>query len=421
MPDDHTTAVPGGRDEPAGRPPWSAAPPTWGSAPTYAQAAPYTQPSSPTQPPYGRSPYGQPPSTPTGPSRPRGRRGLAALAVVATFAAGAGGVLVGTEIAGEDTPATSTGRSPDSTRPVTTEPGPVEPGADEPVAAVAAALSPAVVQIETRTGLGSGFVYDESGLIMTAAHVTDGADTVTVRTADGVRTEGEVLGADGSTDVAVVKIDPDEVVEVATLATGIAPQVGQTAVAIGSPFGLDQTVTAGIVSAVGRTTETPGGLIPAIQTDAPINSGNSGGALADAQGRVIGINDSIITGGRQGTGNVGIGFAVPIDLAAAVADKIVAGDDLTPGYLGVSGADATGGRTGAAITEVEPGSPADRAGIDTRDVIVEAAGRKVSSMIDLGAVVRTQAPGDTITLTVVRGDQERTVEVTLGASPTRGN
>ena len=297
---------------------------------------------------------------------------------------------------------------------MTTALGPVDGDAAEPAAAVAAALGPAVVQIETQQGLGSGFIYDEAGLIMTAYHVTDGAGQVQVRLADGTKLAGEVLGEDPATDVAVVQIDPPEGMAVATLATGVDVQVGQTAIAIGSPFGLDQTVTAGIVSAVGRSAETPGGVIPAIQTDAPINTGNSGGALADRQGRVIGINDSIITGGQGSTGNVGVGFAVPIDIAKAVADQIVAGEPTAAGFLGVEGADATGNRAGAALTGVEPGSPADEAGLTTDDVVVEVDGTKVSSMIDLAAAIRTRQPGESLTLTVVRGGAERQVTVTLG-------
>nr|MBA3282028.1 PDZ domain-containing protein [Acidimicrobiia bacterium] len=225
-----------------------------------------------------------------------------------------------------------------------------------------------------------------------------------------------VLGSDDSTDVAVVKIDAADGLPVAALGTGVDLQVGQTAIAIGSPFGLDQTVTAGIVSAIGRSTETPGGVIPAIQTDAPINSGNSGGALADRQGRIIGINDSIITGNSQSSGNVGVGFAIPIDIAKAVADKIVAGESTEAGFLGVGGADATGDRAGAAITSIEAGSPAADAGLTEADVVTAVDGQKVSSMIDLAAAVRTKAPGETVALTVLRDGKERTVEVTLVAA-----
>jgi S1-C subfamily serine protease len=274
-----------------------------------------------------------------------------------------------------------------------------------------------VVQIETDGGLGSGFVYDPSGLILTADHVINGAAQVNVRLADGTRVPGEVLGGDPATDVAVVKVDPPEDLAVATLGTGVEVVVGQLAVAIGSPFGLDQSVTAGIVSAVGRSSETPGGVIPAIQTDAPINTGNSGGALADRQGRIIGINDSIITGGGDSTGNLGIGFAIPIDLAKAVADRIVAGESTEAGFLGVEGVEATGGRAGAAIAAVSPGSPADEAGIEENDVVVAVDGLRVSSMIDLAAKIRTAQPGDTVILTVERDGQEIEIPVELATSP----
>lgn len=346
------------------------------------------------------------------------RRGVgAALAVAAVFAAGAGGVLVGRGLAGDSASATpaTTATTTDVT-PVSTTPGPVSPDATEPAAAVAEALSPAVVQIETREGLGSGFVYDQSGLIMTAAHVVDGASTVAIRLADGRQVEGEVLGVDDATDVGVVKIDPVDDLAVAELAVGVDLQVGQMAIAIGSPFGLDQSVTAGIVSALGRTTETPGGAIPAIQTDAPINSGNSGGALADRQGRVIGINSSIITGSRESSGNVGIGFAIPIDIAKVVADRIVAGESTVTGYLGVMGTDATGAQAGATIESIE-GTPAAKAGLEAGDIITAVDEHQVSSMIDLVAQISTNSPGDEVTLSVVRDGEPREVTVTLGSAP----
>lgn len=346
----------------------------------------------------------------------RGRAGLAALAIVATFAAGVGGVAVGRQTMGDGATATAANATAVSGETVSTVPGPVSGDAAEPAAAVAEALAPAVVQIETGSGLGSGFVYDASGLVLTAGHVVEGATEVKVRLAGGTSQSGKVLGRDDSTDVAVVKIEAADGLPVAALATGVDLQVGQAAIAIGSPFGLDQTVTAGIVSAVGRSTQTPGGVIPAIQTDAPINSGNSGGALADRRGRIIGINDSIITGNSQASGNVGVGFAIPIDIAKAVADKIVAGESTEAGFLGVSGADATGDRAGAAITGLESGSPATDAGVTEADVVTAVDGQKVSSMIDLAAAVRTKAPGEQVTLTLLRDGKERTVDVTLGAA-----
>jgi putative serine protease PepD len=384
-------------------------------------AAPPTPPTTPT-PPY-RDPFGSPmsPAAPEPPVRRSGgaRRGVAAAFVVAAmFAAGAGGVVVGRGLVDDEaSPAASTPSGGGTLETVSTVPGPVAADETEPIAAVAAALAPAVVQIETQAGLGSGFIYDESGLIMTAAHVVEGSTAVQVRLADGRVVDGEVLGTDAATDVAVVSIEGVEDLSVATLATGVDLQVGQTAIAIGSPFGLDQSVTAGIVSALGRTTETPGGAIPAIQTDAPINSGNSGGALADRQGRVIGINSSIITGGQQSTGNVGIGFAVPIDIAKVVADRIVAGESTVGGFLGVRGTDATGDLSGSIIESVEPGSPADGAGVQAGDLVTAVDDRQVASMIDLVAQISTNRPGDEVVLTVVRDGETIQLPVTLGEAP----
>ena len=340
------------------------------------------------------------------------------LAVAAVFASGVGGVFVGRELASQG------GDTPVSQVPTQSTPGgntaPVAEITSEPVAAVAASLSPAVVQLETATGLGSGFVYDETGLILTAAHVVQGSRTVTVRFADGSSTDGEVLGTDFNTDVAVVQVQGRDDLTVAPLALGLDLQVGQTAVAIGSPFGLDQTVTAGIVSAVGRATQTPGAngvprAIPAIQTDAPINSGNSGGALADSRGRVIGINDSIITADAS-SGNVGVGFAIPIDIAKAVADRIVAGESTISGYLGVSSSDMNSSSPGAELVEVESGSPAADAGLRVGDVVVAFDGMQVSSSIDLVAAVTPREPGEVVTLTIERKGVSDQVEVTLGRS-----
>lgn len=406
-------------------------PPTYAPA-TYAPRGTYASPGSPpiaggnqppTWPPSGPSPFTTPPVDPASNrkqrrerSRGRGRgRGLVAVAAISALLAGAAGGAAGVMAAQHDDAPTTA--SPVATTPVSTEVPPVSGNSSEPAAAVATALGPAVVQIETGKGLGSGFIYDASGLIMTASHVTDGAQTMDIRMADGTRVTGTLIGEDPSTDVAVVKIEPTKDMAVATLATGVTTKVGQTAIAIGSPFGLDQSVTAGIVSAVGRSAETPGGVIPAIQTDAPINSGNSGGALADRRGRVIGINDSIVTGGGSSTGNLGVGFAIPIDIAKNVADRIVAGKTTAAGFLGVEGADATGSRTGAAITSVADGSPAAEAGLTADDVVVAIDGRKVSSMIDLAATIRTHEPGDKVVLTVERNGQERRITVTLATAP----
>ncbi|HEU5150957.1 MAG TPA: trypsin-like peptidase domain-containing protein [Iamia sp.] len=324
-------------------------------------------------------------------------------------AAGAG-FAAGESLADDDTPAAT------ATTAATTPTVQAADPATEPVAAVAEALSPAVVQLETQTGLGSGFVYDaEEGLIMTAAHVVTGTQQVAVRLADGRTLEGEVVGADDGSDIAVVRVEADGLTA-ASLALDDPAEVGQLAVAIGSPFGLDQTVTSGVVSAVGRSVQTPGGAVPMIQTDAPINPGNSGGALADRSGRVIGVNDQIAS---ESGGNVGVGFAVPIETAKAVADRLVEGLPITNGYLGVSAADATGEVAGAQVVQVEPGSPGDEAGIEAGDVVTSLDGDAIASSADLVAAVRSREPGTEVTLGVDRQGTEVEVTLTLGEAPTR--
>lgn len=296
----------------------------------------------------------------------------------------------------------------------TKRPGGAPPSLDrskEPIAAAAAAVKPAVVQLETPIGLGSGFIYDPNGYILTAAHVVEGATKVTVRLGDGSSKAGTVLGVDPNTDVAVVKIEPFPDMPIAALALDETPVVGQTAVAIGSPYGLDQTVTAGIVSAVNRPVPVGPSIVPMVQTDAPINSGNSGGALIDLDARVIGINDQIRTGSGD---NSGIGFAIPITLAYDVAGRIVRGESLEVGYLGISsGNDTTFGQAGALVTRVEPASPADKGGLQVGDVVIEIDGDAIRSFDELVAQVRSRKPGDTVELTVLRDDKTTNIKVTL--------
>jgi putative serine protease PepD len=293
---------------------------------------------------------------------------------------------------------------------------PIKAG-DEPVAAVAKALLPTVVQLEVQSqqseGLGSGVIYDKRGYILTAAHVVDSTDRVTVRLSDGDRLPGRVLGVDTANDVGVVKVDRDNL-PAAPLAIDVPLQVGQLAVAIGSPFRLEGTVTAGVVSATNRILEDGNGgpAREVIQTDAPINPGNSGGVLADREGRVIGINSAIRSDGSS-QGNIGIGFAVPIDLAARSATAIVQGKPIKTAYLGVGIGDPATGR-GALIPEVASGGPAARAGIEVGDVVVEMDGKAVSDSDDLVARIRDHQPGDKVTLKVVRDGRERTVTITLG-------
>jgi len=299
--------------------------------------------------------------------------------------------------------------------PVAAQPAPL-PAGEEPVAAVARTLGPSVVQIETDQGLGSGVIYDRNGYVLTAAHVVEGSGTVTVRLYDGSTLRGQVLGIDQGNDIAVVKVDRGGL-KPAALALGVDVQVGQTAVAIGSPFGLQQTVTAGVVSAKNRSLATGnGGALEVIQTDAPINPGNSGGALADRSGRVIGINDSIRS---ESGGNEGVGFAIPIDTAASSASRIVKGEKIQSGYLGVSLSTPTLGRGGALIDQVLPGSPAEKAGIQVGDLVIEFNGKAIQSSDDLAAQVRLAAPGQKVGVKLVRGGKEQTVTAALTERPIR--
>ena len=286
---------------------------------------------------------------------------------------------------------------------------------DEPVVAVAEALSDSVVLVEVDSGtvsglgygLGSGIVWDaENGYIVTNQHVVEGASSVTVTLSDGISLEAEVVGGSSAHDVAVVRVDPEAAELVAApFAPVSSVRVGQLAVAIGSPLGLAGTVTAGIVSAVriqvqpGFDRESP---VPVemIQTDAAINQGNSGGALADWQGRVIGMNTLIQT---TSGGNIGLGFAVPSDTVELIATRIVNGESLELGYLGISGQAAGDGDVGVVVEEVVPGSPAEEAGLMAGDIIVSIDSEPMYDIRELSAAIKLRLPGDAVELTVRRG------------------
>jgi len=294
---------------------------------------------------------------------------------------------------------------------------------------------------EGGTATGSGFVVDEDGTILTNAHVVEGADQVTVSFEEGGESiDAEVKGVDGDTDLAVLKIDPGEVEDLTPLPLGDSSEleVGDPVVAIGNPFGLQRTVTTGIVSALQRQIDAPSGfsIENVVQTDASINPGNSGGPLLDAQGRVIGINSQIATGG--GEGSVGIGFAVPIDTAKELLPRLRAGEDIKRAYLGVVTAPVTEDLAGeldlpvdqgAMITEAVEGGPADEAGLRggqvdpaqgitvPGDVIVAIDGKPVEDAAGVVEAVSAKRPGDTIALQLYRGDDRRTVEVELGERP----
>jgi putative serine protease PepD len=312
------------------------------------------------------------------------------------------------------TPAASSTTLPSGTTPT------VAANGDEPVADVAAAVSPAVVQIQTQEGLGSGTIYDAQGYILTNNHVVGNASTVQVILADGTGYEGKVLGTDPSSDIAVVQINANIDLPVARLSTADV-RVGQTAVALGSPFGLDQTVTAGIVSAVDRPVANDQGVaVNMIQTDAPINPGNSGGALANIHGEIIGVPTAIFS---QSGENNGIGFAIPINVAKRIADKITSGQPLSHAALGIQLQPSTSsngqtetqsGEPGAVVAVVTSGGPADGAGLKAGDRITAVDGDPVRSGSELQGRIGTYSPGDQVTVTFVRNGTTQTVEVTLG-------
>jgi S1-C subfamily serine protease len=284
----------------------------------------------------------------------------------------------------------------------------VVPG-EEPVADAAAVILPSVVQIQTGNGVGSGVIYDADGLILTAAHVVAGSETVIVRFEDGEEVEGNVLGGTSGADVAVIQVDRSGL-PAADLALDQDPRVGQLAIAVGSPWGLQGTVTSGIISAVDQPVD--GNAM--LQTDAAINPGNSGGALVDREGSVIGINVSIFS---MSGANDGVGFAVPIDVAADLADRVVNGESLGFAMLGVTGSDVESGQAGALISEVTTGSAADEAGVEAGDLVISIDGVPVQGIEDLAAQVRSHRPGTTVDVVLVRDGEQQTLTVTLDERP----
>jgi S1-C subfamily serine protease len=293
------------------------------------------------------------------------------------------------------------------------------------------------------TATGSGFVIDDEGHILTNNHVVEGASKVTVKLGDSEKTyDAEVVGADPGTDIALLKVDaPDSEIQPLTLGRSSQMEVGDPVVAIGNPFGLDRTVTSGIVSALQRKIQAPNGfsISHVIQTDAAINPGNSGGPLINASGEVIGINAQIATGG--GGGNVGIGFAIPIDTVRAELEALKTKGEVEHAFIGISGGTITTELAKALNLPVEEGvivqsvvkdGPADKAGLEAGgttatingqevrlggDIITEVDGKTLKSMDELVEIIQGLKPGDTLKLTILRGGDEKTSEVTLGTQP----
>jgi S1-C subfamily serine protease len=273
-----------------------------------------------------------------------------------------------------------------------------------------------------RAASGSGFVIDDEGHIVTNDHVVQDATQYRVRFGDnGKPIVAKLLGTDPSADLALLKVDPDDVGEdLEPLQLGASKDLdpGDPAIAIGSPFGLEGTVTSGIVSALGRTITAPNGfsISGAVQTDAAINPGNSGGPLLDAQGRVIGVNSQIQTNGSSDQ-NSGVGFAVPVDAIKRALPALEKGKQVEHAYLGVQMSTATAG--GATIGDVVDGGPADKAGLRQGDRIVRIGDTDVREPDDVSGAVNARKPSDKVEIVVVRDGDRRTLNVTLGAQPRR--
>ena len=421
-----------------------------GGTPYAATADPYDGGSAYARPAQPPSDTYLPPSPPTTPEpvapaaadRPRKGRGRAAMffASLLGVVVGAGLVTAALYLAPTATP--RSGTQPVATKTGTTvaESAPVD---SQSIETAAAKVVPSVVNVSVsqtvtgrfgfgstvQQGTGSGVIVRADGYILTNNHVVQDAQSITVRLGTE-EVPAKVVGTDPTTDLAVIKVARAGLTP-ATFGSSSGLKVGQWVIAVGSPFGLDKTVTAGIVSALNRTNiDASTGSIAAytnlIQSDAPINPGNSGGALADLQGRVVGINALIESpsGSVGAAQSAGIGFSIPIDFARDVADQLIAGKKVAHPYVGVGTVTvdevlgqqySLGVSAGALVQSVTKGSPADKAGIKTGDVIVRIGDQDVTSVEDLFSAIRAHKVGDTVQMVVVRGKAKTTLSVTLAS------
>lgn len=368
-------------------------------------AAPAWQPGGPVPPVYH-------PGAPVGPPpRPRGRGKLVAGALALALIAGGAGGIAGWLIGSGDG-ATTTVQSVS-----------MDAGQGMTYTEIVNKVRPSVVTIVTDAAEGSGVVYSADGYIVTNNHVVDGAQSVEVRFSDGTTADAQIVATDATQDLAVIQVEGRDDLTPVTFADSSSVQVGDIAVAIGSPLGLEGTVTTGIVSALDRSMtvsgEQGGGmgqqssstLNGLIQTDAAINSGNSGGALVNGDGELIGINTAIAT---TDSGSIGLGFSIPSNTVQDTVEQLIQNGSVEQGYLGVSVADTDG--NGAMVLSVEPDSPAAQAGIQEGDVIVAIDGTPVTSASEVVAAVRATSSGTDIAITYMRDQQQTDTTATLDAA-----
>ncbi len=446
QPADYVSAAPQAGSQPAAQPaPQPFPQPSWsgldGAFDLTAETVPAPSLPAPATPAPSSAAAGGQAGAEAAPRGPRARGGLlggllagvvGALATVVVLAA-VGVVDVAPSAVGGDAPAAQAPTAaPDPAAPRPTLPG---QGADASVIPdVAELVLPSVVRINASgsgdlsaaNALGSGVIYRSDGYIITNHHVIENARAVEVLLSDGDRFTAEIVGSDELNDLALLRIDRTDLPAIALRPVDEPTRVGETVVAIGSPFGLDATVTSGIVSALNREIRVSNGpdVIPgAIQTDAAINPGNSGGALVDLQGRLVGINTAIQS--RSGV-NEGVGFAVPVRQAVVSSDQLIEQGFVRYPLLGITGNDINAqvaeafslpNRRGAVVATVQSGSGAEAGGLRPGDVIIAVDGLELRSMADLVLEVRRRAPGMTVTLDVVREDGPVVIEVLLGERP----
>ena len=407
--DEQDVGVPDPRSPGAGQPGYGAYQGPWGATAT------------------AERPTGPYPTTtfpPLPAERPKRSRGMGAVVAAALIAGLVGG---GAGFGGAYALLDDQARTP-ALGSVAATTGTAAPASNGTVAGAAAAAAPSTVDIRVVTAQGvaegSGVILTADGAVLTNNHVVSGAGgTITVTLADGSEHTATVVGTSPSYDLAVLRMQNVSGLTAATLGRSADLQVGQPVVAIGSPQGLTGTVTSGIVSALNRTVGVQGEdgsavVYNGLQTDAPINQGNSGGPLVNLDGQVIGINSAIATAG-QSSGSIGLGFTIPIDQARRVAQEILDTGSATKPVLGVQGGQQTSPQqadSGATIAAVQDGSAAAAAGLKAGDVVTKVGDAKVEDFSDLVARIGSYAPGDKVTLTVVSGGATRTADVTLGST-----